>query len=181
MTTTTMPERVRKLVQALNVDFNILAEGYAKYRLLLDGGFIDTRTMYSLIWADNDITLDKEVEDKIVAEDLASFTYRNESTLAYMRSLKSQGYKIGILTNMSLEFAKMFRQYFPDFIELADAMVISGEERMFKPQRRIYDLLQKRIALKGEEILFIDDVEKNCEGARKAGWRAYRYLREQPL
>ena len=43
---------------------------------------------------------------------------------------------------------------------------------MFKPQKRIYDLLRERIGLPAEELCFIDDVESNCEGARRAGWHA---------
>ena len=72
-------------------------------------------------------------------------------------------------------FAPHFRRVFADFIALADAMVISGEEKMFKPQRRIYDLLRERIGLPAEELCFIDDVESNCDGARRAGWHAVQF------
>ena len=47
---------------------------------------------------------------------------------------------------------------------------------MFKPQRRIYDLLRERIALEPDELCFIDDVEMNCEGARRSGWHAVRFI-----
>ena len=76
------------------------------------------------------------------------------------------------LSNQSADFAVRFHKVFPDFIAVADAMVISGEEKMFKPQRRIYDLLAERIGLPPEELCFIDDAESNCEGARRAGWHA---------
>ena len=177
MTTSTMPERVRTYVKDFGIDWADMESGYAKYRHLLDGGFITIDEMYDLIWADADIVLPPETRAGILKEDFASFLegYRNLKTLAWMKALKAAGYRIGILTNMPPAFAPRFRTVFADFAALADAMVISGEERMFKPQRRIYELLRERIGLPAEELCFIDDVESNCEGARRAGWQAVRF------
>ena len=174
MTTSTMPERVRKCTDEFGIDWKYLADGFAKYRRLMDGGFITMDEMYDLIWADADITLKSEQKARILEEDYASFLegHRNLRTLEWMKALKASGRKIGILSNQSADFAVRFRKVFPDFIALADAMVISGEERMFKPQKRIYDLLASRIRLPPEELCFIDDAESNCEGARRAGWHA---------
>ena len=55
-------------------------------------------------------------------------------------------------------------------------MVISGDEGIVKPQREIYDLLRSRIGLPAEELCFVDDVEKNVNGARVAGWNAIRFV-----
>ena len=177
MTTSTMPERVRACVAELGIDWRHLEAGFARYRRLMDGGFISFDEMYDLIWADAGLSLSPEVRARIVEEDCASFLegYRNLKTLDWMKALKVGGRKIGILSNMPLFFAERFRKAFPDFIAVADAMVISAEERMFKPQRRIYDRLSERIGLPPEELCFIDDVEANCEGARQAGWKAIRF------
>lgn len=176
MTTATMPERVRPLVKKLGVEWSALEAGFSKYRRLMDADSMTLDEMYEKIWADAGVALSAEVRAKIVEEDQASFLYRNERTLAWMRELKSKGYKIGILTNMCSDFARRFRETFPDFIELADAMVVSGEAKMYKPQREIYDLLRNRIGLAAEELCFFDDVESNCQGARDAGWKAIRYV-----
>ena len=177
MTSSTMPERVRACVAALGIDWQVLADGFARYRRLMDGGFITMDEMYELIWADADLSLSDEARARIREEDFASFLegYRNLETLRWMKELKASGYKIGILTNQPLDFAVRFRQVYADFIALADAMVISAEERMFKPQRRIYDLLCERIGVPGPHLCFIDDSEPNCEGARRAGWQAIRF------
>lgn len=177
MTTTTMPERVRACVERFGIDWRRVEEGFAKYRRVMDGGFISIDDMYDLIWADADITLAPDVKERILEEDYASFLegYRNERTREWMKALKGGGYRIGILTNMPLEFSRRFRKTFADFIELADAMVISSEVRMFKPQKRIYELMRERLGLPAESILFVDDVESNCAGARAAGWKALRF------
>lgn len=172
MTTTTMPERVRPLVRTLGADWDILEKGFAKYRRLMDGDFMSIDEMYDRIWADAGVNVPPDVRARIVAEDMASYLYRNEQTLEFMRTLKSRGIRIGILTNMSSQFAPLFREHFADFISLADALVISGEAKMYKPQRQIYDLLRERIALQPGELCFFDDAEANCRGAREAGWHA---------
>lgn len=176
MTTTTMPERVRALVARLGIDWSILEEGFGRYRRLMDGDYISIDEMYDRIWREAGVDIAPETRAKIVAEDQASYLYRNERTLEFMRELKSRGFKIGILTNMPSSFAPLFRRHFADFIETADAMVISGESKMYKPQREIYDLLRERIALPAGELCFFDDVEANCRGAREAGWQAVRFV-----
>lgn len=176
MTTTTMPERVRKVTEALGIPWSVIEEGFAKYRRLLDGGYYDLEALYDLIFAGANVEVRPEDLKKIVEEDTASYLYRNERTLEFMKALKAKGHKIGILTNMPPAFAVEFRKRFADFIELADALVISGEERMFKPQRRIYELLQKRIGLPAKELIFIDDVESNCQAARESSWQAIRFV-----
>jgi len=177
MTTSTMPERVRACVAALGIDWRHLETGFAKYRRLMDGGFITMDQMYELIWADAAVSLSEEAKARILEEDFASFLegYRNLATLEWMKAVKASGRKVGILTNMPPAFAVRFREVFADFIAVADAMVISGEEGMFKPQKRIYDLLRERIGLPAERLCFVDDVESNCEGARAAGWKAIRF------
>lgn len=181
MTTCTMPDRVRSIVDSLGIPWKVLEDGFARYRRLMDGGFISMAEMYDVVAADAALTIPPEAMGKIIEADVASYLYPNLRTLEWMKELKSKGYKIGILTNMCREFAEKFRQYFTEFIAQADAIVISGEERMYKPQRRIYELLAERIGLKAEDLVFIDDVEGNCEGARAAGWQAIRFESNQQV
>lgn len=176
MTTTTMPERVKPIVDGLGLPWSAIEAGFGRYRRLMDASLISMEAMYDLIFADAAIAVEPAALAKIVEEDVASFLYRNERTLAWIRELKRQGYKIGILSNMSEDFAIRFRATFPDFIAEADAVVLSGEERMFKPQRRIYDLVAARLGLPSDALVFIDDAETNCEGARAAGWQAIRFV-----
>ncbi len=177
MTTRTMPEKVQAFLLKKGIDWAIVEAGYAKYRRLMDGGFITLREMYSLIWADNDIELTDADYEELLKVDAESWLtdYRNLATRDWMRELKANGFKLGILTNMPPAFAPLFREVYADFVELADAVVISGLERMFKPQQRIYRLMEKRLNLSPEEILFVDDVESNCAAAEKAGWSAIRF------
>ena len=175
MTTLTMPERVKPLVAELGVPWAALEAGFAKYRRQMDGDLMTMDEMYDRILADAGLTLDPAVRARIIAEDQASFLYRNEATRDWMASLRARGFKVGILTNMCTDFARRFRVTFADFIALADAVVISGEEHLYKPQPEIYARLRERLALPAETLCFFDDVEENCQGAREAGWQAIRF------
>lgn len=181
MTTCTMPERVRPIVDKLGIPWTVLEEGYAKYRRLLDGDFMSIGEMYARIWADAGVSVDDETQALILKEDMASFMYPNLRTLKWMRALREKGYKIGILTNMWSEFGIKFRETFADFVAEADALVISGEEHLYKPMKEIYGLLRDRIGLDSHRLLFVDDAEANCEGARRVGWKAIRFLSNEQV
>ena len=175
MTTMTMPERVRPIVRELGIPWSAIEAGFAKYRRQMDGDLISMEEMYDRTFADAGISITPEDRARIVEADQASYLYRNEETLSFMKDLKARGFKIGILTNMCTGFARLFRIHFPDFIAVADAMVISGEEHLYKPQPEIYDLVERRIGLPANELCFFDDAESNCRGAEESGWQAIRF------
>lgn len=176
MTTSTMPQRVIELAKEKGVDWEVFRRGFEAHRLDYDAGRITLGEMYDLIWGDAGLSVDAETTAAFMEADYRSWCYRNERTLAWMKALKTRGFGIGILTNMAPKFAREhFESVFADFIAVADAMVISGDEGIVKPQREIYDLLRSRIGLPAESLLFVDDVERNVAGARAAGWRALRF------
>ena len=176
MTTSTMPMRVIELAEAKGIDWGVFKRGFDAHRLDYDAGRITLAEMYELIWRDAGIVVDAGTNAAFMEADDRSWCYRNERTLAWMKALKSRGYKIGILTNMAPRFAREhFRSAFADFIAQADAMVISGDEGIVKPQREIYDLLRERIGLPAASLLFVDDLERNVSAARAAGWQAIRF------
>ena len=64
------------------------------------------------------------------------------------------------------------RYAFPSMVKGA---ILSHELRLRKPQRAIFQAALKMSGTKGDETVFIDDIEENCAGARKAGLHAIRY------
>ena len=175
MTSCSMPVRVRAVVDELHLPWEAIVNGFGKYRLDYDRGEITVKELYDRIWKDAGVSVSEENRRRIEAADNSSWLYRNERTLRWMRQLKAGGYRIGVLTNMPPGFAPLFREHFADFLELADAIVISGEEGIVKPDPAIYALVQTRLGLKPEELLFIDDLERNCQAARDCGWQALRF------
>ena len=89
-------------------------------------------------------------------------------------------YRLFGLSNWSGEtFPIAFKRY-PFFGEL-EGIVISGDEKMIKPDEAIYQLILERYDLKAEESLFIDDNANNIEAARKLGFPTVHFNGEVVL
>lgn len=87
-----------------------------------------------------------------------------------LRRLKEQGYGIYGLTNWSAETIPIaFAKY--DFFKLFDGIVVSGEEKLIKPDLKIYRILLDRYNLIAENTLFIDNSPANIEAARQLGFQ----------
>jgi epoxide hydrolase-like predicted phosphatase len=56
--------------------------------------------------------------------------------------------------------------------ELFDAVVISGEVGLHKPEPEIFHLGAERLGVPPEECVFVDDLRENCEGAEAVGMTA---------
>jgi len=86
---------------------------------------------------------------------------------AYASSLKNRC-KNGILSNLAIFHKEIItKQYnFADF----DKVYLSYELGMQKPDYRIYEYIEKDLNFNPNQILFIDDVERNIMAAKERGW-----------
>ena len=64
-----------------------------------------------------------------------------------------------------------------DFASIVDGKVISGIERMSKPDPRIYRLLFERYGLDPSECVFLDDRQVNVDAAVQQGMKGIRFDR----
>ncbi len=83
-------------------------------------------------------------------------------------------HRLYALTNWSHETFPVARQYF-DFLQLFEGIVVSGEEKLIKPDPRIYQRLLGRYAIAPETALFIDDNAHNVESARRLGLHSIHF------
>jgi putative hydrolase of the HAD superfamily len=98
----------------------------------------------------------------------------NPAMIELMRELKADGYRMAMLTNNVREWEPLWRSMLP-VDEIFETVVDSGFVGCRKPESRIYRLTLERIGMPAEACLFVDDVEVNCEGARKAGMSAVHF------
>ena len=99
-----------------------------------------------------------------------------EENVVLIGDLKDK-YRLFGLTNWSAEaFPIVFNQY-PFFKEF-EGIVVSGIEKIVKPDTRIYKLLLTRYGLIANESLFIDDNLENINAANKLGFKAI-HLKEK--
>ena len=89
-------------------------------------------------------------------------------------------YPVYGLTNWSAETITIAYDKY-DFFELLDGIVVSGDEKLIKPDPKLYTVLLERYDLKAEESLFIDDNLKNIETAREMGFHTIHYTERVDL
>jgi 2-haloacid dehalogenase len=83
-------------------------------------------------------------------------------------------YKVYGLTNWSAEtFPIALERY--DFFKLLDGIVVSGTEKVIKPDREIFDLLVKRFAIDPAKSVFIDDNIKNINAAKTLHFKTVHF------
>jgi 2-haloacid dehalogenase len=93
-----------------------------------------------------------------------------EGSVEILKELKEKGYRLYALTNWS---AELFQRTYPDypFLHWFEGIVMSGEEKVNKPDERIYQVLLERYHINPDQALFIDDKEKNVRTAERIGIR----------
>ncbi len=88
--------------------------------------------------------------------------------VALLPKLKEK-YKLYGLTNWSAETFPLAFRKFP-FFKFFDGIVISGVEKLIKPDEKIFKLILDRYGLNAKYSLFIDDNLKNISAAKKLGF-----------
>jgi len=159
------------------VDRAAFDAGWHNHRRLWDGGFTSFEEMYRRVFADAGQVLTSEDVARLWTLDAEGWIRElRPETLTLMRRIKADGRKVGILTNMSPDFHELlFAPRAADYRAEADAEVVSGFEHLCKPQREIYELMERRIGLPAASLFFLDDMEGNVVAARSFGWSAEIY------
>ncbi|MFI3264584.1 MAG: HAD family phosphatase [Rikenellaceae bacterium] len=90
-----------------------------------------------------------------------------EPTACLIKELHEQGYRLLVLSNMSLEFITFIRQL--PIYKYFSGEVVSCEEGTVKPEADIYKIILERYNLEASEALFVDDRPANLEAAEAHG------------
>ncbi|KAF0813987.1 Phosphoglycolate phosphatase [Andreprevotia sp. IGB-42] len=99
--------------------------------------------------------------------------------MAIFEGLEAAGVPLYALTNWSAETFPYAWDNYPFMRRFKDVLV-SGREKLIKPDPRIYALMLQRIRqhhphAQPAQLIFIDDVQKNVQGAQACGWHAIHH------
>ena len=168
-----VPNDFLPVADEIGLTWEIYRKGFAQYRLAYDGDLLTCADMYRKIAANNGLSMTDDQCERLCRADDKSWLHPIPETMIWMKELKSAGYRIGILTNMATSFFdRCVRHAFAEHIVLADALVVSGKVGVSKADARIYRIMEDRIGVSPERILFYDDNPCNVEGAKSCGWNA---------
>ncbi|TIN13696.1 MAG: HAD family phosphatase [Mesorhizobium sp.] len=103
-----------------------------------------------------------------------------DDSVAIMVGLIDRGRDVTMLTNFAADtFAEARRRF--DFLNRPRGVTVSGEIGLIKPDQAIYDRHVASFDLEPAATLFIDDSQKNVDGAKAAGWQAVLFTDAKAL
>jgi 2-haloacid dehalogenase len=103
-----------------------------------------------------------------------------EGTVAILEELYSKGVPLYALTNWSAEtFPYALKRF--KFFKRFRGIVVSGELKLIKPDRRIFEHLLNKYDVKAQDSVFIDDAPYNVAGTNSLGIHAIHFTGPAPL
>ena len=144
-----------------------LTQAYWRHRREYDLG-MPVREYWALVTNDLGVALDDGLLDALIAIDVDAWTdYRHEMWML-AATFRSSGGKVGILSNGVPEIVTRIRADH-DLPSLFDAVVISYEVQLAKPEPEIYRVVLDRLGIPAFDALFVDDRADNIDAARELG------------
>lgn len=90
------------------------------------------------------------------------------------RQIKSMGLPVFALTNWSVETFPPTKKKF-GFLHEFDGIVVSGEEKVAKPDARLFFILLERYKIAASTALYIDDNAGNVAAAKRIGFHTIHF------
>ena len=97
----------------------------------------------------------------------------DDELLSYIATDIKPKYKVGLLSNAGANW--MDRLFSKEQQSVFDAIALSYETGVVKPDARAYEIITERLGVDSEECLFVDDQERYCTAAKEAGMKAIWY------
>lgn len=140
---------------------------YWAHRLELDRGVEGTRAYWATIAAETGADWDEARLFELWIADLRSWMSVNPEIVPVLAALRARDTRMALLSNAGPDFGSYFRHgllggYF-------DAVYISGELQLLKPDPEIYQHVLADLGISAAEAVFIDNREDNVLGAQELG------------
>ena len=103
-----------------------------------------------------------------------------DGTVEILRELKAKRTPVYAITNWSHETFPRALELFP-FLRLFDGAIVSGVERIVKPDPAIFRLLLDRYDRRAERCVFTDDLPKNVGAAEALGFYGHVFVGPEEL
>ena len=116
----------------------------------------------------NDPKIEPQIRETL--SNLKGLLVMYDYAVDWVKELKAKGYGVYYLSNYSWPAYRDCEEELA-FISHTDGGILSYREKVIKPDAAIYQLLMDRYGLKAKECVFLDDTEKNINGALAVGMK----------
>ncbi len=109
-------------------------------------------------------------EAKAIRNEFFGGDVLDRTLINLIRSLRrSRKYRTGLISNAWNDLRGFIEK--EKFDDAFDAMIISAEVGVMKPDAKIFKIALEQLKVPAKEAMFVDDFEENIEGCEKVGMK----------
>ena len=167
------PGAMALMASQLGVSDTEMTEVYWRHRREYDLG-MPVREYWDLVARDLGVVLEPSLVDSLIAIDVDSWTDYHDEMWTLAATYRAGGGKLGMLSNGVPEIVARIRAD-RDLDRCFDAIVISCEVQLAKPEPEIYRVTLDRLGVRASDALFVDDRAENIQTARELGLQTVHF------
>jgi putative hydrolase of the HAD superfamily len=168
------------MADSVHADFEHFRTALWKFRHDYDLGVLEADSYWMQVITDaqgywpKDKIAQKEVLATLKMLDTIAYLTFNPGLFRWIRTLHAENYRCLMISNMAGETYDMLVK--DTFLEpYFERVILSGWINVNKPDEKIFQEAIRKMNVPAQEILFLDDLPHNVEGARKAGLCAIQF------
>lgn len=150
--------------EVIDVEEANFIKAYRSYNTPFNEGKITKENFWHKVL----LELNKENQLKKVLEIVDRPTTVNSDVLTVIKQLRKMGFKLGILSNDTVEGGRVIRKD-EHLEELFDLILVSGETGLAKPNKEAFDDFVNKLGVLPGELIYIDDSKANITTANELG------------
>lgn len=154
---------VNYITSKMDIDKEHFNKEYRKFNKDLLLGI----TTHDLIWEDLCQALNQEIPKKVLTDSFIHTSLDNQM-IALAKGIKSQGYKVGMITDNKADRIKAISDQY-NFDKLFDVISVSASVGLSKSGREIFWDAMGKVGVIAEECLFIDNNPQNLVIPKELG------------
>lgn len=177
-------EFICHMAHAAGADPKLFTPALWRHRNAFDAGELDAKGYWKRVLDDAGVDAqrrngsEEETISLLTHLDALGWSSIRPAMIRWIATLQHYGFRRLIISNMAVETYNLVIRHAP-FLDYFERVVLSGALGINKPDKKIFETAAKEMEVEPEEVLFLDDLLHNVEGARAAGFQALQF--EEPV
>jgi putative hydrolase of the HAD superfamily len=157
-----------EISKLLGIDFETYQKTYIKFKYPVNRGEISWSELWELFL--DELGMASRLPDVIALDKAfeAGLKHTHPEMLQLVDDLRAKGYKLGLLSNNTAQYAEYFRSQGLD--KHFDVLHISAETGFVKPQPEAFKHFCQSLGVQLAEMVFVDDSPKSLSTAEELGY-----------